>query len=102
MRVGIILLEMLKPYGVTAENVARVMPENVKSVIFLEEEIHSGGMGVNLCEKLTALGVLDGLRHSIMSVDDSFVDERPEGEHIYKTAGIDSESIICELDSLLG
>ena len=102
IKVGIVLLEMLKPYGVTADNVACVMPQSAGAVIFLEEEIHSGGMGVNLCEKLTALGVLDGLRHSIMSVDDSFVDERPEGEHIYKTAGIDSESIIRELDSLLG
>ena len=102
INVGIILLEMLKPYDVTAKNIARVMPQGVKAVIFLEEEIHSGGMGVNLAERLISCGAMDGLHHSIMSINDSFVDERPKGEHIYKTAGIDSEHIISALERLLG
>ena len=102
IRVGIILLEMLKPYDVTAGKVSDMIPQSTKGVIFLEEEIHSGGMGVNLREKLDARGVLDGCKTAFMAVDDSFVDVRNPDEHIYKTAGIDADSICKKIIDLVG
>lgn len=102
IRVGIILLEMLKPYDVTAGKVSDMIPQSTKGVIFLEEEIHSGGMGVNLREKLDSRGVLDGCKTAFMAVDDSFVDVRNPDEHIYKTAGIDADSICKKIIDLVG
>ena len=99
--IGIILLEMLKPYGVTSDKVLSLIPSSAKAVILLEEEIHSGGMGVNLYEELAKSNSLGECRCSIMSINDSFVDNRPLGEHIYKTAGIDADSILNEINHLL-
>ncbi len=94
-RVGIILLELIKPYGQCAENVARLLPTGACKVIFLEEEIKSGGMGMNLSDALSGFGIMANKTVHIMAVDDSFVTDRKTGERIYTSAGIDAESI-CE------
>ncbi len=91
--VGIILLELLKPYTKCAENVASLLPECACKVIFLEEEIKSGGMGMNLSDALARYDVMANKTVHIMAVDDSFVTERKQGERIYTSAGIDAESI---------
>ncbi len=99
--VGVILLEALKPYDAAAKRVSSMIPATTKAVVFLEEEIRSGGMGVNLCEKLIERNAFDKCRYSVMAVNDSFVDNRPAGEHIYKTAGVDSESVLNEIERML-
>ena len=90
---GIILLEKLKPYDECAEKVKALIPESAKLIVFLEEEIRSGGMGMLLSDKLSQNGVLDGRKYTVLAVDDSFV-IRDKNEPIYKTAGIDSDSIV--------
>ena len=99
--VGIILLEMLKPYGECAENVARLLQHKPKAVIFLEEEIRSGGMGMNLSDAMERKHVLDGISYGIVAVDDSFVDKREVGQSVYSAAGVDSEHIVMTARSLL-
>ena len=91
---GIILLEMIKPYGECAENVARFMPKSARSVIFLEEEIRSGGMGMNLSDMMERRNMLDGVRYDTIATDDSFVDKRAVGQSVYNAAGVDCEHIV--------
>ncbi len=99
VRVGIILLELIKPYSVCAENVARLLPKCACKLVFLEEEIKSGGMGMNLSDALAGFDAVKNKTACIMAVDDSFVTDRRADERIYTSAGIDAESIclkICE------
>ena len=99
--VGIILLEKIKPYGECAESVKNLIPEGVKSVLFLEEEIRSGGMGMNLSDVMVRKGILEGIKYSIIAVDDSFVEKREVGQHIYSAAGIDSDAVEQEISEML-
>ncbi len=96
--VGVILLEKLKPYDKTAMSVAELLPKSVKKVLFLEEELRAGGMGMMLCDAMTRAGLLDGIKTAIMAIDDDFV-IRTSDEPILKTAGLDVESIIDQIKS---
>ena len=49
---GIILLEQLKPYNETADAIISLLPDDCINILFLEEEIQSGGMGMNLFSNL--------------------------------------------------
>lgn len=89
--VGIILLEKIKPYGECAQKVAELLPKDPEGVIFLEEEIRSGGMGMNLSDHL--LRVRRIRQHAILAVDDSFVQHREKNQEIYDAAGVSAEHI---------
>ncbi len=93
MTAGVILLEMLKPYDVCADNVANLLPDETCGVILLEEEIRSGGMGMNLRDKLEKRDIMKDKKMCIMSVDDNFVTDRRTGERIHESAHIDAKSI---------
>ncbi len=99
--VGIILLEMLKPYDECAQNVSRLLPDTPCSVILLEEEIRSGGMGMNLYDKLIHHEKMQNKKITVMAVDDSFVTDRKVGEAIYASAKIDAQSICEKAEHLL-
>ena len=94
-RIGIILLETLKPAENVAVRVARSIPKTVKRIVFLEQEIRNGGMGMILSDNLRRLGVLDERTYSIIATDNAFVRSQ-QGESIYKTAGVSAEDI-CEI-----
>lgn len=102
IRVGIILLEMLKPYGRTAELVLGALPKQTRALLYLEEEIRSGGAGMNLVDK-TADG-LDrrGVTYSVLATDDSFVETVEKGSNIFAAAGVDRDSVEKEILRLLG
>ncbi len=93
IKAGVILLEMLKPYSECAENIARLLPSNACSVILLEEEIRSGGAGMNICDKLLQMDIMQNKKVTIMATDDSFVTDRKCGEKIHASAKIDVDSI---------
>ncbi|MBQ8163947.1 MAG: 1-deoxy-D-xylulose-5-phosphate synthase [Clostridia bacterium] len=101
INVGIILLEFLKPYGECAENVASLMPTIACPVILYEEEIRSGGMGMNLYDKLVNLDIMKNKNIQIMAVDDSFVTDRKKGEAIYTSAKIDADSVCQKISELI-
>lgn len=96
VRVGVILLERIKPYGDAARAVASLLPKGVKKIIFLEEEQRAGGMGMMLSDEMRRAGMLENIASSIMAIDDDFVIRR-QNEPIFKTAGIDAESIVNEI-----
>ena len=93
--VGIILLEMLKPYGETAKRIARLLPEKTCGVVFLEEEIRCGGMGSILSEQMVRDGWISPNQIRILALEDSFVEKRSAGQTIYDAAGLGVEQI-CE------
>ncbi len=93
VRVGIILLEVLKPYKDTAKNIADILPEGYCKIIFLEEEIKYGGMGMILDGILRGYPIMKNKAVEILAVDDSFV-ERAVGEDIYDAARVSSKYII--------
>ncbi len=101
LSVGIILLEMLKPYGESAELVKNSLPENVKGVLFLEEEIRSGGMGMNLCDKLRGYFLQMGIMYDILATDDSFVSHTEKGRSIYDMAGVGRNDICKKLKDII-
>ncbi len=98
--VGVILLEVLKPYDVALDNILSLLPDTASSVIFLEEEIRSGGMGVSLCDEIAKRSNIS-IKTKIMAVDDVFVTDRKVGENIYTSAGIDTDSICTAAKELV-
>ncbi len=90
---GIALLEKLKPYGECAEKLLPYLPREGGAVIFLEEEIRAGGMGICLSDEMRRRGMLDGYKYEIMATDDSFAVQE-KNEHIYDTAGISAPFIV--------
>ncbi len=97
---GIILLEILKPYDTAASKIEDLIPLGAH-VIFLEEEIRAGGMGMNLSDKLIEMKVLTRDKVSIMAIDDSFIEIREKGQSVYDVAGLSKEHICRTAQELL-
>ena len=89
-RVGVILLEVLKPYAETAEKISKLIGKNVKSILFYEEEIKIGGMGMNLAEILGDRLRSSDIKYDILAIDDNFAATSEVGQNVYQMAGIDS------------
>ena len=97
-RAGIVLLERVKPYAHAAEHVAAHLPHSVSHVIFLEEDIRAGGMGMMLADVLVRNypTLMAKKRVSILAPEDTFV-IREQDESIYTTAGVSAEQILTAL-----
>ncbi len=98
--VGIILLEMLKPYDRTAELIENMLPAGECTVLFLEEGIKNGGAGMILADTMKDRAVMKNKRVKILAIDDSFVDKRAVGERIYDSAHIGEKDIIDAITKL--
>ena len=93
IRAGVVLLEKLKPYDITAKEVDKLLPNSADTVLFLEEEIRNGGMGMLLSDAMERAGMLIGKRKIIMATDDNFA-VRALDESILETAKLTAEHII--------
>ena len=89
---GIVLCEFIKPYDALADLIAQVLPEGVKNIVFLEEEIMAGGFGMNLSAEFTRRGINPKANHTIIAVDDNFAIPS-EGENVWQAAKVDSHSV---------
>ena len=65
-------------------------------LIFLEEEIRTGGMGMLLSDALVRRSETENKEMILMAIDESFVVQE-KNESILKTAGLDAESIVAKL-----
>lgn len=90
---GIVLVEKIKPYGECADNIIPYLPKKNGKLIFVEEEIRNGGMGMILSDELYKRGALKEYSYKILALDDSFA-QQDKPEHIYKTAGVSADDII--------
>ena len=95
-RVGIILLEQLKPYGKIAADVAMLLPEHACRVLFLEEEIKAGGMGMNLSTALAAHGVMQNKNVIFKALDNGFAIQATD-EPIWKSMSLDCDAIVHDI-----
>ncbi len=93
LQVGIILLEQLKPYDVLAEKVSRLLPQKSCKLVFLEEEIKAGGMGMMLSDALSEYVIMKNKETLIMAVDDSFA-VQDRCEPILHSVGLDCDAIV--------
>ena len=93
IRIGIVLLEMIKPYPIIAEKIKEILPISAKGIVFLEEEIQSGGMGMNLKHSLENIISVPHDFYEIIATNDTFVTDRKEGQSIYQTAKISVDDI---------
>ncbi len=69
---GIILLEQLAPYDRTASLVLPFLPKHPCRVVFLEEEIRAGGMGMLLSDALSHYDEMQNKETVIMALEDGF------------------------------
>lgn len=93
IRVGIIVLEKLKPYKQSAESIVPFLPRQNGKIVFLEEGIRSGGGGMLVYDELSEMGILDNFSHSIAAINDDFVLTDKKGT-VYELAGISAQNII--------
>ena len=93
LRAGILLLEQLKPYGEIAEQILPHLPQKACKVVFVEEEVRAGGMGMMLSDALSSFAIMKNKRISILATDDSF-GVQEENEPIWKSVGVDREAIV--------
>ena len=95
-RVGILLLEQIKPYAKIADDVARLLPKHSCRVLFLEEEIRTGGMGMNLCAALANYEKMQNKSVSIKALEDHFAIQA-QNEPIFKSFLLDCDSIVQDI-----
>ena len=96
MQVGILLLEQIKPYDEIAKKVEPFLPKKTCRVIFLEEEIYSGGMGMLLSDVMATASIMQNKTVRVMALRDSFgIQERTEP--IHHSFALDCDALILAL-----
>ena len=95
-RVGVLLLEQLKPYGQIAMQLASYFPNKPCHILFLEEEIKAGGMGMMLSEALSSYKIMQNKSVHIMALDDDFAIQTKH-EPILRSAKLDADAIVRTL-----
>ena len=86
LRVGIILLERLKPYDVIANKIS-YYAALAKRVLFVEEGILNGGAGMLLGKALSNIGIDLFGRYEVLAIDDNFASPREQVE-LYEFLGM--------------
>ena len=95
-KVGIILLEQIKPYAKIAKTVANLLPKHSCRVLFLEEDMKMGGMGMNLSLALAEYNVMKNKDVTIKAIDDHFAIQEKD-EPIWESFGLDYNAIISDI-----
>ena len=90
-KVGLALCEIIKPYRIPASILRDRLPASVSRLVFVEEEIRSGGFGMNLADEI-ARSAERLFETVIIAVDDEFVIPG-KGQTVREAAGVDAESI---------
>ena len=90
---GILLLEQVKPYGDVAMQLLPFIPQKACKIVFLEEEIKAGGMGMMLSAELSKYSVMENKSVVIMATDDEF-GLQEKNEPILRSVGLDADHIV--------
>lgn len=98
-RAGIILMERIKPYDIAAGYISKRLPTRPIRILFLEEEVRAGGMGMMLSDLLVRQypEQMANKSMTILAPEESFV-VRDRDESIYTTAGVSAEQILAALE----
>lgn len=99
-KVGILLLEKLKPYDELAKTILSVLPKKKCQIVFLEEGIYYGGAGMILQNELSQ--IKEGRaysateNYSILAIKDNFVVPDKNIDH-YDFCNISAEYLVKEI-----
>ena len=93
IRVGIILLEQIKPYEQIATQILPLLPKKEAKIVFLEEEIRAGGMGMMLSDALAGDEKLQNKTVRVMATDDEFGIPH-KGQTMLEAVGLDRAHIV--------
>ena len=97
--VGVLLCECIKPYDHLAQEIAMLLPEHVRNVVYLEEEILSGGFGMNLSYEIRNLIPYESIRHEIIAVDDNFAVTESD-RNVWEIAEVDAVSVCNRIKNM--
>lgn len=98
--VAVLLCEYIKPYDCLAREISTILPQTVENIVYLEEEIKSGGFGMNLSFELRSSIQFVNAKHEIIAVDDNFA--ITDSEHnVWEAAGVDTESVYYRIKNLI-
>ena len=98
VRLGILLLEELKPYDHVSDRLANLIGKE-RPIVFLEEGVYDGGAAMLLAERLGERGCLES-GHRILAIRDHFAS--PESAcDLLAYCGIDRASIVEAVKGLL-
>lgn len=102
IQTGVILLETLKPYSVSAERIAKLLPSGPCAVLFLEEGMRYGGAGMLTFDKLSSKyeKLMKNKRTDIVAIDDNFV-VRTQEESVFRTAKISANDVLRTMVHLI-
>ena len=92
-----ILLERLTPYDEIAAGLVGIINREPRKIVFLEEEIRAGGMGMMLSDALRRQGCFVNSEHIIIALDNPFekqTDPRPAFDFFGLDAGSVARKII--------
>jgi len=100
IEVGILLCEYIAPYGKLADEISTfINGKQIKNIVFVEEEIRSGGFGMLLCDQMKQRGYTEGIACEIMAANDPFV-VCEKGQSYIEASGLDSSSIARRISEL--
>lgn len=89
---GTVLLERIRPHRDTAALVADRITKKTDTLIFLEEGVYNGGVGMCLFDEIYKLKKYADKRFIIKAIVNGF-DSGKLGESLYQTMGIDAEAV---------
>lgn len=100
INLGIVLVERILPYNDLVNDILSTLPQKPIAIITLEEEIKAGGFGMMLLNKLSSNPIMDNKKTAIIALEDTFADKY--GKNIYKSFGLDAESIANKIINIQG
>ncbi len=99
--IGILLCEYIAPYDSLADELSALLemiaPENL---LFVEEEIKTGGFGMLIADAIKQKGRVRGVRYDLLAASDPFVSRR-EGESYLSASALDAVSITAKMRSII-
>ena len=96
--VRVLLCEYLAPFGELAAEVAPLLAG--ERVLLYEEEIRTGGLGVNLADALTVRGALENRSYRIVAATSGFATPAAH-ETVWQAAGVDEEALMRAAEELI-
>lgn len=92
VRAGALLLERLTPYNEIAAEIERTLGRMPEQMVFLEEEIRAGGMGMMLSDALCNRGCLKKTETMIIALENPF-ERQKKDQPALEYYSLDAESV---------
>ena len=97
---GVVLCEFIRPYDDAVKGALELIHSSCKKIVFLEEEIRSGGFGMNMQDSLNRLFPWHGLTTAIIASDECFP-VPSVNQSVFEAAGVDCDSVIEKIKNIM-